>query len=245
MHFHYRKSNKKEENAVSVDDTIAVVTPISTKQVPAVRWQPVIGPEVRGVIDRKQLPADAGEVVINSAVSILARGIDPSCHQIYQRTGLVVGYVQSGKTLSFTTVMALARDNDYGLIITIAGISKALLSQSTGRLRKDLFIDDVDGFPRWSIFTNPTESEGIRRSINQVLEERRDPQVPESERSTVLITVMKHYGHLANLVALLRRLDLEDTPTLIVDDEADQASLNILVNRNRESTTYRRGSRAS
>ena len=225
---------------MSVDDTVAVVTPISTNQVPAALWQPVVGPEVRGVVDRKQLPADAGEVVINSAVSILARGIDPSCHQNYQRTGLVVGYVQSGKTLSFTTVMALARDNNYGLIITIAGISKALLNQSTGRLRKDLFIDDVDGFPRWSIFTNPTESEGIRRSINQVLEERRDPQVPEFERSTVLVTVMKHYSHLANLVALLRRLNLEDTPTLIVDDEADQASLNTLVNRKRESTTYRR-----
>ena len=225
---------------MGVDNATAVVTPISTVRVPVAPWQPTIGLETKGVIERKQLPANAGEIVIDAAVSILARGVDPSDCQNYQRTGLVVGYVQSGKTLSFTTVMALARDNGYGLIITIAGISKALLNQSTGRLRKDLFIDNIVGYPRWSLFTNPINSGENWRSINQILEERRDPQVPEIERPTILITVMKHHKHLANLIALLRKFDLEDVPTLIVDDEADQASLNTLVNRNRESTTYSR-----
>ena len=225
---------------MGVDKATAVVTPISTARGRVAPWQPTIGLETKDVIDRKQLPTDAGEVVIDAAVSILARGVDPRDCQNYQRTGLVVGYVQSGKTLSFTTVMALARDNGYGMIITIAGISKALLNQSTGRLRKDLFIDNIVGYPRWSLFTNPTNTGENWRWINQILEERRDPQVPEIERPTILITVMKHHKHLANLIALLRKLDLEDVSTLIVDDEADQASLNTLVNRNRESTTYSR-----
>ena len=191
------------------------------------------------MVDRKQLSREAGESVIEAAASILARGINPNEHEKHH-TGLVVGYVQSGKTLSFTTVMALARDNGYRLIITVAGISTSLLNQSTRRLRNDLFVDDVDGYLRWATFTNPTHTEGNWRSIEQVLDEWRDPQVPATERPTVLITVMKNHRHLANLVALIRRLNLDRVPTLIVDDEADQASLNTLVKRGRESTTYRR-----
>lgn len=224
---------------MSEDDTTAVVTPMPAAYVSGAHWQPVVGPEARGVVERKRLPREAGEMVIEAAASILARGANPS-EQATHQTGLVVGYVQSGKTLSFTTVMALARDNGYRLIITVAGISTSLLNQSTQRLRNDLFVDDVDGYLRWTTFTNPTDTEGNWRPIEQVLDEWRDPQVPESERPTVLITVMKNHRHLANLVALLRRLNLDDVPTLIVDDEADQASLNTLVNRGRESTTYKR-----
>ena len=191
------------------------------------------------MVDRKHLSREAGESVIEAAASILARGINPNENEKHH-TGLVVGYVQSGKTLSFTTVMALARDNGYRLIITVAGISTSLLNQSKRRLRNDLFVDDVDGYLRWATFTNPTDTEGNWRSIEQVLDEWRDPQVPATERPTVLITVMKNHRHLANLVALIRRLNLDGVPTLIVDDEADQASLNTLVKRGRESTTYRR-----
>ena len=191
------------------------------------------------MVDRSQFSREAGESVIEAAASILARGISPNEHNSH-RTGLVVGYVQSGKTLSFTTVMALARDNGFRLIIAVAGTSTSLLNQSTRRLRNDLFVDDVDGYLRWATFTNPTDTEGNWRSIEQVLDEWRDPQVPASERPTVLITVMKNHRHLANLVALVRRLNLDGVPTLIVDDEADQASLNTLVKRGRESTTYRR-----
>ena len=221
------------------NEPTTVVTPVPIAHILGARWQPVVGPEARSVVDRKQLPRQAGEAVIEAAASILARGVHPNELQIH-RTGLVVGYVQSGKTLSFTTVIALARDNGYRLIITVAGISTSLLSQSTRRLRNDLFVEDVDGYLRWSTFTNPDDTEGNWRSIEQVLDEWRDPQVPDSERPTVLITVMKNHRHLANLFSLLSRLDLGDVPTLIIDDEADQASLNTLVNRGRESTTYRR-----
>lgn len=214
-----------------------VVTPISRPN--AAGWQPIVGNEAQGLIQRKQLPLDASAAVRDSAVSILSKGISP-LGASNESTGLVVGYVQSGKTLSFTTVIALARDNGYQLVIAIAGTSKPLLEQSTQRLRRDLFVDNVDGYLRWSTFTNPNNNENTRRSIQQVLGEWNDPLVPHNERPTVLITVMKNHRHLGNLVALLRGLNLDGVPTLIIDDEADQASLNTLVKRGRESPTYRR-----
>ena len=56
---------------------------------------------------------------------------------------------------------------------------------------------------------------------------------------------MKNHAHLANLRDLLRQLDLTRSPVLIIDDEADQASMNTRVNQADESTTYRRISEIS
>ncbi len=51
---------------------------------------------------------------------------------------------------------------------------------------------------------------------------------------------MKNHRHLNNLVELLQGLDLRSVPSLVIDDEADQAGLNTLVNQNEESRTYQR-----
>src|SRR6476646_2488342 len=56
---------------------------------------------------------------------------------------------------------------------------------------------------------------------------------------------MKNHAHLANLRDLLRQLDLTRSPVLIIDGEADQASMNTRVNQADESTTYRRISEIS
>ena len=219
-------------------DNPTVVTPIPGPMAPGTRWQPEVGTEAHRLVGTKLAP-QARSMVLNAATSILSHGVSP-LQPTDHTTGLVVGYVQSGKTLSFTTVVALARDNNFQLVIVVAGTSRPLLEQSTQRLRKDLGVDEITGNLRWVTYTNPPDNENNRRYIQQALEEWRDPQVPANERATILITVMKNHRHLANLVALLDRVELDCVPTLIIDDEADQASLNTLVKRGRESTTYTR-----
>ena len=223
---------------MTTDESPTIVSPILTPAAPGSRWQPNVGPEAHELVTREVAPQER-DAVLDAATAILSRGASPSQPSDHV-TGLVVGYVQSGKTLSFTTVMALARENDYQLVIVIAGTSSPLLNQSTQRLRKDLLVDEVEGSLKWVTYTNPTNTDDQRRYIQQTLDDWNDPQVPVRERATVLITVMKNHRHLANLVSLLGRLNLADVPTLIVDDEADQASLNTLVKRGRESTTYTR-----
>jgi hypothetical protein len=68
----------------------------------------------------------------------------------------------------------------------------------------------------------------------------RDPEVPQNEKPTLLLTVMKHHQRLDNLNELLAMFDLSGVPAIVIDDEADQASLNTKVNRGEESTTYDR-----
>ena len=218
-------------------DEPIVVTPQPTASLPpGACWQPRIGDEAQGLIDRK-LPGPEGKAVLAAAASILGCGVSPG-QSNGQVAGLVVGYIQSGKTLSFTTVAALARDNGFQLVIVIAGTSTPLLKQSTQRLHKDLLIEETEGSLKWRPYINPIDDENTRRYIRQSLEEWQDLLVPEEERATILITVMKNYRHLAKLNTLLQYLHLESVPTLIIDDEADQASLNTLISRKKQSTTY-------
>ena len=62
---------------------------------------------------------------------------------------LVVGEVQSGKTMSFTALIAMAHENGFPLVIVLAGTKLQLLSQTRDRLRKDLRADGDGGANPW------------------------------------------------------------------------------------------------
>ena len=100
-----------------------------------------IGPEGMDFLERV-VPPDSRDSVRNDCVAILRKAV-PASEPSGSETGLVIGYVQSGKTMSFEAVTALARDNAYQVVIVVAGTSNPLLNQSTERLRRDLGLDDA------------------------------------------------------------------------------------------------------
>lgn len=202
------------------------------------RWNPSVGPEGSDFFETV-VPADSLESVQESSLSILAQGIPPVVTE-GQETGLVVGYVQGGKTMSFEAVAALAHDNGFRIIIVVGGTSNPLLDQSTNRLRRDLRLNHPDRLRRWILFQNPSADRLTRQAIRDALDDWRDPNTPEEFKKSVLITVLKHHGRLSSLTHLMSDLDLAGAPVLVVDDEADQASLNTQVSQGLESTTYRR-----
>ena len=202
-------------------------------------WEPVVGEETLGFLTHVA-PEGSQEYFKTSAVSILRKGVSPSRDEHRQETGLVVGYIQSGKTMSFEATVALARDNGYQIIIVIAGISNLLLDQSTERMRRDFKIGDSRGARNWKLFPNPEDNDYTVRAIQDILEDWTDEDTPIEDRSTVLITALKHHSRIANLTKLLKKIDMDGVPVLIIDDEADQVSLNAEVSQDDESTTYQR-----
>jgi len=69
---------------------------------------------------------------------IVERLGDPEREQAYQAKGLVVGYVQSGKTANFTGVAAKAIDAGYRLLIVLTGTTDLLRGQTQRRIDKEL-----------------------------------------------------------------------------------------------------------
>ena len=195
-------------------------------------WEPRPGSETRSFLDRKfNSNQRAKDKVLRETINILKLCGNPKISN-NNDTGLVVGYIQSGKTLNFTAVTTLARDNGYRLIIVIAGISNHLVDQSYTRLERDLAIEG-SFFRKWLLIKNPKLRSKDFSSIDSKLESK-----PYSEdfgienQTTVIVVVMKNSTHLKNLNNVISKLDLEGIPTIIVDDEGDQASLNTKANKN-------------
>lgn len=214
------------------------------------RWTPKVGPFTTEFVERKlkQRGApdpDAMARVVTEAATILGRCVPPTEPE-GQDAGLVVGYVQSGKTLSFTTVTALARDNGYGVVIVLAGTAVALKGQSENRLTIDLGMNEIQY--DWRKFENPEIKAGHEADIEKVLRAwsgSRGGALGTAKRS-ILITVLKHHKRLESLREVLERVNLTGIPVLIIDDESDQAGLNAKAGKNLRtgsdelSSTYQR-----
>jgi len=194
-------------------------------------WKPIVGEETQQLLEYLKLDKVSTERLLNETKEILSLCGSPQ-QDTNSETGLVFGYVQSGKTMSFTTLTALAKDNDYQIIVVIAGISTNLVDQSTKRLEKDLRLNDRYDRKWLGVKKNPTNTSTDRDDISTVLKEWKNSTFPEDERRTVLITVMKNTKHLQNLIDVFTRLDLRGVPVLIIDDEGDQASLNTNARKN-------------
>jgi hypothetical protein len=214
-------------------------------------WEPVPGSEWGRLIERLSYPSgplDSSEVVRfeRDCREILGRCKPPQSSASSIRTGLVLGQVQAGKTMSFTGVATLARDNGFRLVIVITGISVQLLDQSAGRLRSDLGIDGP-GRAGWvHIPIEPDVSiESARDALIRQFEMWVDPETLPHLKKTVLVTVMKNHKNLEKLTVCLHSVNtaisggMGAVPAVIIDDEADQASLNTKVRAGDLSAVYR------
>lgn len=207
---------------------------------PPLLWEPKQGEETTRFLERKHtltgIPKESLGKVVFEAQQILGRCVNPSSPP-ESRTGLVVGYVQSGKTLSFTTLSALAHDNGYALIVLIAGTLENLKQQTLDRLTSDLELTGVGATRPWLLVHQPTEGTSDANLLQQHLKNWIDPTYPSHKKRVCVAVVLKHPKRISNLRDSLTGVDLSKIPTLIIDDEADQASLNTFAAKNQQNGT--------
>ncbi|MFF1412824.1 Z1 domain-containing protein [Streptomyces sp. NPDC058289] len=170
------------------------------------RW-----PAFRDSLDR--LTPDAVEKLDQSTSKILAHTHGPDTPK-YLTKGLVVGYVQSGKTTSFTGVAAKAADVGYKLVIVLSGIHNGLRRQTQDRLQAQLI--DTAGDGAWFPLTNSTKDFHTPTATFAA---------HQGGDRTILIVAKKQKDVLTRLLSWLTSAALVNVPALIIDDEADQASV--------------------
>jgi Rad3-related DNA helicase len=118
------------------------------------RWPPTIdGEEIRSLKARKppEIDDDQWDIIRDTAAKVLCQCPNPNAHVAVERiTGLALGKVQSGKTLSYTALIALGVDNGYRITVVLAGTKTPLLEQNYTRLCNDL---EAANRPRLVAFT--------------------------------------------------------------------------------------------
>lgn len=201
------------------------------------------GGEFEQFIKRQNLSPQSEKRLAENSSRILVRtelldgAISSNCQ-------LVVGEVQSGKTMSFTALIAMAHENGFPLVIVLAGTKLQLLSQTRDRLRKDLRADGDGGANPWVLtekLTKGTRKENVQK-VQDVLKIWLEKDAPKTFKSTVVITSLKNRDSLDEIVHLIEglksRFDLNNFPVLIIDDEGDQAGLNLKWRDDEESPVY-------
>lgn len=142
--------------------------------------------------------------------------------------GLVMGYVQSGKTASFCALAAKAADAGYKLVIILSGIHNSLRLQTQIRVNRALGLDP-SGVPepeagrRWIALTTPGLHGDFRPGTI-------DANVLQGNEH-VLVVCKKNASVLRRLTRWIENRAPATLPVLIIDDEADQASINTAGNR--------------
>jgi hypothetical protein len=137
--------------------------------------------------------------------------------------GLVVGYVQSGKTANYSAVITKAADVGYKLFIVLSGLTDKLRNQTQDRLALEITqLNDLNR-ERWFSLTFPDRDFYVAPvgNANSLLTRNSDMRV--------LGVVKKNDKVLKRLLKWLSSAQprvKENCPVLIIDDEADQASVN-------------------
>lgn len=129
-------------------------------------------------------------------------------------TVLALGYVQSGKTTSITALTALAADKGYRVIVAFLGVTNILLDQNKSRIERALGLHERSDYI-WYVETNPSG----RKSIVSIKDNYEKGRV-------IFIPILKHAGRIDKLSDVLNQALPLNEPVLIIDDEADQTSLN-------------------
>jgi hypothetical protein len=164
-----------------------------------------------------------------SSNRVLSHLEDPNGPNRFNVRGLVVGYVQSGKTANFSALIAKAVDAGYKIVIVLSGLHNTLRMQTQQRLQRDLGHENTVGVgppepsKDWVWMTgdklnedfNPAgQNAGVLKGNNQVI-----------------LVVKKNKSRLDRLINWMEGKVPENVPVLVIDDEGDQASINTGGNR--------------
>lgn len=189
--------------------------------------QQYFGSLQRYLIDVRNRPKSTVGSLSESSLSIIRRLPKPEAADKFQVRGLVLGYIQSGKTASMAALISRAADEGYKLFIVLGGLWKDLRSQTQLRMDQEIagysdepkegpYVDYDPSLPRWVRLTRS----GLDGDFTSGGPNDLNPLTPK-------LAVIKKNKKIEALTEWLKEapVPLRDLPALVIDDEADQGSI--------------------
>lgn len=170
----------------------------------------------------------------------------------WKRRGMVIGHVQSGKTTNYVSLISKAADVGYKMIILLAGLSNTLRDQTQERIDETFIgkksvlnsmnadIMPVMNFceksknneqlhPAFGTTRNEDFSRKAVRSLGVSLANLRDPIIFVTKKNKLILE------NLLDWITNQSSRPTIDYPLLLIDDEADNASINTHIDPLRSS----------
>lgn len=182
---------------------------------------------------------------------ILGHLQDPTSPGVWDRRGLVIGHVQSGKTANYLGLVAKAADAGYKFIIVIAGVHNNLRKQTQERVDEG-FVGRTRVENTWKIvgvghddYPHPATLTNVYADFNKRTADHSGWSINDFSKPVILV-IKKNVSTLKSLHRWLDELNsrghgkIKDVPMLMIDDEADNASINTKKEDNDPTQTNRR-----
>ena len=175
----------------------------------------------------KKFPETAIEDIDTSTNTIIASCNNPNGKAIPAK-GLTVGYVQSGKTANYIGLIAKAADAGFRFIIVLTGTKEKLRKQTQARITEDLLDLSPD---YWRVLTGKKDFKTSVEKAESFLGDEKPTICVIKKNSKILDNLINFFTKspnytLRNPILIDEKLR-ENYPTLIIDDEADEASINV------------------
>jgi hypothetical protein len=190
------------------------------------------------LLKQGKIPSVSIHEIFDESDYILDLLANPLSDSNFKKKGLVIGNVQSGKTANYLGLINRAADFGYKLIILLSGIHNNLRRQTQMRvnegfvgydplLKKKMGVGLLEGYrniPQPVSFTN-CESD-FDKHLSQTINFN-----PNISNSPVILVLKKNYHTLNSVINWLevdsdRGVYRNSYPLLLIDDEADNASVN-------------------
>ncbi|WP_347269127.1 Z1 domain-containing protein, partial [Paracoccus sp. (in: a-proteobacteria)] len=199
----------------------------------------------RKLLNLKGLPKSVIDATDEVTDRVLDRLGDPRNLSPWSRRGMVVGHVQSGKTANYTGLICKAADAGYRLIVVIAGIHNNLRNQTQARIDEGFIGRDtgrlahankaqrqkIIGVGQFDQREFPVSLTNTLRDFNKATATTNTSQIGQYNVPVVLV-IKKNTSTLKNLLEWLKEhsvhqgTQMVSQPMLLIDDEADNASIN-------------------
>ncbi len=199
----------------------------------------------RQLLFKKGLPKSVIDATDTVTDKVLDRLGNPRDKSPWSRRGMVVGHVQSGKTANYTGLICKAADAGYRLIVVIAGIHNNLRNQTQARIDEGFIGRDtgrlahankaqrqkIIGVGQFDQREFPVSLTNTLRDFNKATATTNTSQISQYNVPVVLV-IKKNSSTLKNLLEWLKEhsvhqgTQMVSQPMLLIDDEADNASIN-------------------
>lgn len=156
------------------------------------------------------------------------------------RRGLIIGDVQSGKTATYTGLICKAADAGYKVVILLTGITENLRRQTQERIDEGIVgitlkkegKKDRQSRVGVGLDNKPIKATSVTSTLNDFVGNCNKITMSLDSNSLVLFVVKKNVSVLERLFNWLRDQNIDsvkgyvDVPMMLLDDEADNASVN-------------------
>ena len=183
-------------------------------------------------------PPTVVQALSDVGTRILGHLQDPTSEGSWDRRGLVIGHVQSGKTANYLGVIAKAADAGYKFIIVIAGIHNNLRKQTQERIDQGFVGRSSDPANRVRVgvgleryYPHPMTLTNINDDFSKSTANQSGWRLNDFSKPIILV-IKKNVKTLDTLHNWLKEMNaqgdgrISDVPMLMIDDEADNASIN-------------------